>query len=130
MSADIHRGAKCFLATINNQPAGFCAVLHFPHGWVKNFKRVSRLVVLPDYQGIGLGNRLMSFVGDFFIKNGFRFIITTSTPALMSYFSMSKEWVIKRVGRSNRHKGLSSFGEGSTAKYTLSAEKIKTGDAK
>ena len=38
------------------------AVLHQPHGKIKNLKRCSRLVILPDYQGIGLGTMFLTII--------------------------------------------------------------------
>ena len=56
MNTKIARGADCYIGFFENNPVVFFAVLHFPHPRVKNFKRGHRLVVLPDYQGLGIGH--------------------------------------------------------------------------
>jgi len=55
LSHSHNNSAHVYLATINNEIAGFLSVLHLPHPKVKNIKKVHRLVILPDYQGAGFG---------------------------------------------------------------------------
>lgn len=110
LNSELHRGAKCFIALINNRPVGFIAVLHFPHSKVKNIKRVHRLVVLPDYQGIGIGSKLLEFIGRKYILDNWQFRIVTSTPALISHFRDSKFWRLVNFGRNRQHSGLKPFG--------------------
>ena len=47
------------------------SVLHFPHPATKNLKKVHRLVVLPDYQGIGLASALLNTIGSYYKKLGY-----------------------------------------------------------
>jgi hypothetical protein len=52
-------GIRCYVAIYQNEPIAFIVV-----AFVKmktKYYRVSRLVVLPDYQGIGIGKSLLSF---------------------------------------------------------------------
>jgi len=95
---EIHKAAQCFVATWNDKPVGFCSVLHFPHAQVANFKREHRTVVLPDFQGVGIGNRLSELVASHYKKQGFRFICTTSAPSMIHHRSKSKNWRCHRFG--------------------------------
>lgn len=63
---------------------------------VKYF-RVSRLVTLPDYQGIGVGKRLLNFVAELYSsQTKLPFYIVTSNPQLIR--SRLDYWKIKRIG--------------------------------
>lgn len=95
----IHKGAECFLATWQGKPVGFSSVLHFPHPKCTTFKREHRTVVLPDFQGVGIGNKLSEFVASYYKNRGFRFISTTSAPSMIKYRSKSKNWRTHRFGR-------------------------------
>lgn len=95
---EIHKGAQCFVATWGEKPVGFCSVLHFPHAQVANFKREHRTVVLPDFQGVGIGNRISEFVASYYKSKGFRFICTTSAPSMIFHRSRSKNWKCHRFG--------------------------------
>jgi hypothetical protein len=118
LSSTLHRGAKCFLALVDGQPAAFTAVLSFPHpsraGW-----REHRTVCLPDFQGVGIGNGLSEFVAGLFKATGKPYYSTTSNPAMIQHRARSPLWRMARkpsMVRSRRHSGLrqvnfiSSFG--------------------
>jgi ABC-type polar amino acid transport system ATPase subunit/GNAT superfamily N-acetyltransferase len=98
LNKEIHQAAQCFVATWDGKPVAFCSVLHFPHPKCTIMKREHRTVVLPDFQGVGIGNRLSEFVADYYKQKGFRFISTTSAPAMMSHRSKSAKWRCSRLG--------------------------------
>lgn len=113
---DIHKAAQCFVATWNEKPVGFCSVLHFPHAHVANFKREHRTVVLPDFQGIGIGNRLSEFVASHYKSQGFRFICTTSAPSMIMHRQKSKNWRCHRFGNAAKATKTQKTHKGSSAK--------------
>lgn len=96
LSADLNTASTCFIAMINNEPAGFSALLPFPHPKRKNAWKEHRTVVLPDFQGIGLGNRLSEFCGHWLKQKGKTFISTTSHPAMIGHRVKSPKWVMTR----------------------------------
>ena len=49
--------------------SGFFSIWHSPHPKVKNIKKVHRLVILPDYQGIGIGGILLNSIADIYKKD-------------------------------------------------------------
>jgi GNAT superfamily N-acetyltransferase len=85
------------------------AIIHFPHPKVKNLKKIHRLVVLPDYQGIGLGKIIMNFVGKLLKKQNLKLGITTSQPSLNYSLKLDKNWKLVRIGRLLGNNGLKSL---------------------
>lgn len=81
--------------TVDGNLAGFCAMIHQPHPKVKNMKRVHRLVILPQFQGMGLGEILSSHVADLFFKQNIRIRIGSSHPSLYYRYSNSPLWTYK-----------------------------------
>lgn len=65
----------------------------------KGQKRVHRLVVLPDYQGVGIGTRFIKEVAKIISKRGYELNLTTTTPALVGALRKDSEWVLARYGR-------------------------------
>ena len=65
----------------------------------KGWKRVHRLVVLPDYQGIGLGTKFINEICREYIKNGMNVNLTTTTPALIHGLARDRNWALVRKGR-------------------------------
>jgi ABC-type lipoprotein export system ATPase subunit len=84
MSADLNRSAACYLAYLDDKPVAFQAVL--PVIGFKGAFRSSRTVVLPDYQGIGLGSALSDYVADLYFKQGKRYRDTLAHPALIAHY--------------------------------------------
>ncbi len=105
-----NNAAKVFIATINDEIAGFLSALHFPHPKMKNMKKVHRLVILPDYQGAGFGIKFLNEVGNIFKKNKYRYSITTSAPSLIYALKKSNKWVCKRIGRQKTHNSNGKVG--------------------
>ena len=58
----------------------FCATL--PVIGRRKHWRISRIVTLPDYQGIGIGMRVAEAVAEQHRAEGHRFNVTASHPAL------------------------------------------------
>lgn len=111
LNTEIAKSSRQFVAYINNVPVAFCGVMHFPHPQAKNIKKCTRLVVMPDYQGLGIGSRLLSFIAEYFISElKCRFTIVTSTPALLASFRESKHWKLKNYGRNKPQSKGSTVG--------------------
>ena len=89
-------GVRCYVAKKGDKHIAFIAVAHV-HMLV-NYFRVSRLVVLPDYQGIGIGKRLLNFVAEFYTSQlpEIPFYLVTSNPQLVR--GNLDHWRVKRVG--------------------------------
>ena len=94
--SELGAGVRCYVAKLGDKPIAFIAVAHV-HMLV-NYFRVSRLVVLPDYQGIGVGKRLLNFVAELYTSQlpEIPFYLVTSNPQLIR--SNLDGWRVKRVG--------------------------------
>tara|TARA_R100001463_G_scaffold22722_5_gene54544 strand:- start:3673 stop:4749 length:1077 start_codon:yes stop_codon:yes gene_type:complete len=95
-----NNAAHTYIATINDEIAGFISILHQPHPVAINLKKVHRLVILPDYQGAGFGIRFLNEIGKYYKKNKYRYTITTSAPSLINALKKSNNWICNRFGRS------------------------------
>lgn len=92
LSGELNISARCFLACWNGVPVGFCAVLAMPSGTVKNAWREHRLVVLADYQGLSIGNRLSEYVAQMLVNDGKRFFSKTANIKMGRYRDNSPKW--------------------------------------
>lgn len=121
LNTNLNAASRCFEMTINGKPVAFMAVIHFPHP-KKCYKKVHRLVVLPDYQGLGLGKVFLNFIGKYI---NFAFAITTSQPALIASLGRDPNWICTNNTKNTR----ASKNTGSLAKglnKTLSNKRITT----
>ena len=98
LSSEISSAAVCYGLYDDETIIGFMAVLHQPHGVIKNLKRCSRLVILPDYQGIGLGTKFLEMIADMYAAKGFEFSIVTSAKNMIAALRRGKHWKMVRYG--------------------------------
>ena len=105
LSHSHNNAARVFIATVNNNIAGFCSVLPFPHPILKNHWKEHRTIVLPDYQGIGIGHLLSNNIAEILKANGKGFLSTSSNPAFINARKNDKKWIITRIGRTSSGSG-------------------------
>lgn len=98
LSNDISSAAKCFGLYDEQKIVGFIGVLHQPHSVTKNIKRCSRLVILPDYQGIGLGTKFLNLVAESYASKGYVFTIVTTAKNMIMALNRSDKWRMIHYG--------------------------------
>ena len=59
----LNKSCKCLLFKWNNIPVAFVGLLNSPRKGMPNGHSISRIVVLPDFQGLGLSLRILNFCG-------------------------------------------------------------------
>ena len=92
LTFDLNKAAKSFCINWNDKPVGFYAILPFPNGAFKNAFRGSRLVILPDYQGLGIGTIIVDYFAKLYTATGKTFYVRTPHPALVLGMRRSEEW--------------------------------------
>lgn len=90
LSADVHSSSHCWVATHEEMPVAFCAVMNLIGR--RGRKRISRLVTLPDWQGIGVGRRFLDAVAAMYVEQGFRMNLVTGHPAMIASLKRSAAW--------------------------------------
>lgn len=126
LSHSHNNAATVYVGLINNIPVCFNSVLHFPHPKVKNAKRSHRLIVLPDYQGVGIGIKFVNYIANYYVKKGFKFLATLSQPALIQARKKDPNWVMTSFGRIPRvkqNKGLISSSNRITTSWSFEPKK-------
>lgn len=122
LSSDLALSARCYLATWDGTPAAFCAVM--PLISRKERRRISRLVTLPDFQGLGIGMKLAEAVGEIHHEMGLRLNITGSHPAVIAHCRKSSRWrtVTVRGATSSPKKSAIPRYRGSGSRIVVSFE--------
>lgn len=111
MTAVLHRSAACYLLTVNERPAAIACLLHRPHAKVRDIIGISRIVTLPDYQGLGLAFVLMDTLGRAIKGIGKRLHMYPSHPALIGSMDRSPVWeLVKKPGKFSTLSGAVSTG--------------------
>lgn len=100
LSSSLHQASQCYKAVWNGRDVAFCAIMH-SMGF-KNAKRITRVVTLPDFQGVGIGSRLCDWVAEHYHRQGFVVRGGTSHPAMRRHRDRSKKWRLETVDELGR----------------------------
>lgn len=92
LSGNINNSANCWIALLEGKPVAMTSVIAFPNGNMKNAWRGHRTVVLPEFQGMGIGSALSDHIAEYLVKSGHRYFSKTSHPALGEHREKSNFW--------------------------------------
>jgi GNAT superfamily N-acetyltransferase len=119
LNSSLGAGVRCYCAVYQNKPIAFIAIAVVR--MKAKYYRVSRLVVLPDYQGIGVGKRLLNFIAELYSsQTKMPFYILTSNPQIIR--GNVQNWMITRFGHAS--KGRNNSRINSEIKSSLSRNRI------
>lgn len=125
LSGEINKASTCYLATYNDIPIAFVALLALPGRDVKHAWREHRVVVLPDYQGMGIGNKISEAIAQSYIEKGCQYFAKTSNPRMGEHRQRSDKW---RATVTNKHSRESYFDANGNVranmKYCMSKEMV------
>lgn len=112
LTRELHRSAACWCLFVKGRPTAFAGVLHRPHRARHDIKGISRLVTLPDWQGVGLALALSDKLGELYRAAGFELRTYPAHPALIRSFDHSPRWKLERRPGYNTQKSISALGAG------------------
>lgn len=92
LTDELNIACRAFIAVWDSVVVGFNSVLTLPSGTLKNAYRGHRLVVSPDYQGLGIGISLSECVGEIYLRDGKRLFTKTANAKLGRYRNNSPKW--------------------------------------
>ena len=140
LTQDLNKAAKCFSMLFNEKSVAFIGVLPMPSGTIQNAFRVSRLVVLPDFQGLGIGIKILNIFGSMYKKDNKTLYIKTSNPSLfkgmirneLNWKLINESNDIDRIKKSNqkiieqgKDNGIKLIKESITKSYKYIGEEYK-----
>ena len=129
LSGSLSRAARCYLATWDGVPVAFCATVTLIGQ--RNRWRISRIVTLPDYQGVGIGTSVLETVAGLHKDQGHRVNATASHPAVIAHWRRSPRWrpiSVKKTGSADARKFIHNY-RGSGGRAVVSAEYVGAADS-
>jgi GNAT superfamily N-acetyltransferase len=109
MSEELNHAARCFALYVHNNICSFVGILFRPHPKVRDVVGVSRVVTLPDWQGLGLAMALVDTVGAAYKGKGMRLHQYPNHPAMVRSYIRSKNWLpVKTHGDFSPRRGSTS----------------------
>lgn len=93
LTEDINKSCKCFIFRWNGEIVGFVGILNTPRKGCPNAVAISRVVVLPDFQGMGIGYQICCKISAIFKGEGYLVYIKTVNDSLGKAFGRhDKDW--------------------------------------
>ena len=102
LTGEFNPSAHVWLCFVNGSLAGFCSFIAFPHPTAKNLWKAHRVVVFPDYQGIGVASNMLRVCADELRSRGKKVTLTSSNIAMIQALKKSPLWKCTRIGRMSR----------------------------
>ena len=103
LSGELNDASICYLGVYNDIPIAFMALLALPGRGLEHAWKEHRVVILPDYQGMGIGNAFSEAVAQAYIDKGCRYFCKTSNPRMGEHRERSPKWRPTTHNKSARH---------------------------
>ena len=106
----MNKASVCYTIYWGDTLVGFRTYLYLVSGTLKYSWRGSRLVILPDYQNLGFGTKVLEFLGEYYLSKGLKYFDRSSHLRLGRHWTNSPLWVpsasngkkANKPGNSNR----------------------------
>lgn len=110
LSSSLHKAARTFAVYVNGEAVAFCGIMARPvsrsQRTGQNLSGVSRVVTLPDWQGLGLAYVLTDAIGAAYKAIGRRLNNYPAHPAYIRSMDRSPNWaMIGKPGYSMSQRG-------------------------
>ena len=92
LDGNVNKAARCYIGVWEGHVVAFGAAITMPSGTLKNAWRGHRTVILPDFQGMGIGVRFSDAIGQIHIDQGHRYFSRTAHPRMGYYREHSPLW--------------------------------------
>ncbi len=123
LTTELSRSAYCWAVTsADGEMVAFTSVLPMPSGTLKDAWREHRTVVLPDYQGMGIGALIGDMLGEMHLAEGKRLYSRTTHPRLARYRLASPKWRTTENNARRRQETWTNAGKYDTERVAFSFE--------
>jgi len=102
----ISRSAHYYIGLIGDKPVAFHAAIHSTNRDIHSYWRGHRTVVLPEFQGMGLGTAFSDAIAEIYVSRGFRYFSKTAHPSFGEHRQKSPLW---RATSTNLKSRLGSY---------------------
>ena len=92
LSMSVNKSANTWAIISGSKIIGMTSVIAFPSKNWKNGWRGHRTVILPEFQGMGIGTKVSDIIADYIVSTGARYFSKTSHPAFGEHRNNSPAW--------------------------------------
>jgi ABC-type lipoprotein export system ATPase subunit/GNAT superfamily N-acetyltransferase len=100
------RSVHCYVGLIGDKPVAFHAAIHSTNRDIHSYWRGHRTVVLPEFQGLGIGTAFSDAIAQMYVDRGMRYFSKTAHPSFGEHRQKSPLW---RATSTNLKSRLGSY---------------------
>ena len=102
----ISRSAHYYVLLLGDKPIGFHAAIHSTNRDIHSYWRGHRTVILPEFQGMGIGTAFSDAIAEIYVSRGYRYFSKTAHPSFGEHRQKSPLW---RATSTNLKSRLGSY---------------------
>jgi len=96
------RSVHCYVGLIGDKPVAFHAAIHSTNRDIHSYWRGHRTVVLPEFQGMGIGTAFSDAIAQIYVDRGLRYFSKTAHPSFGEHREHSPLWRPTSTNRKSR----------------------------
>ena len=96
------RSVHCYVGLIGDKPVAFHAAIHSTNRDIHSYWRGHRTVVLPEFQGMGIGTAFSDAIAEIYVSRGLRYFSKTAHPSFGEHREKSPLWRATSTNRKSR----------------------------
>ena len=96
------RSVHCYVGLIGDKPVAFHAAIHSTNRDRHSYWRGHRTVVLPEFQGLGIGTAFSDAIAQMYVDRGMRYFSKTAHPSFGEHREKSPLWRPTSTNRKSR----------------------------
>jgi ABC-type lipoprotein export system ATPase subunit/GNAT superfamily N-acetyltransferase len=102
LDTEISKSAHYYVLLLGDKPIGFHAAIHSTNRDIHSYWRGHRTVILPEFQGMGIGTRFSDAVAKIYVDRGLRYFSKTAHPSFGEHREKSDLWRPTSMNRKSR----------------------------
>jgi ABC-type lipoprotein export system ATPase subunit/GNAT superfamily N-acetyltransferase len=96
------RSVHCYVLLLGDKPIGFHAAIHSTNRDIHSYWRGHRTVILPEFQGMGIGTAFSDAIAEIYVSRGLRYFSKTAHPSFGEHREKSPLWRATSTNRKSR----------------------------
>jgi ABC-type lipoprotein export system ATPase subunit/GNAT superfamily N-acetyltransferase len=106
LDTSMSRSVHCYVLLLGDKPIGFHAAIHSTNRDIHSYWRGHRTVILPEFQGMGIGTAFSDAIAEIYVDRGLRYFSKTAHPSFGEHRQKSSLW---RATSTNLKSRLGSY---------------------
>jgi ABC-type lipoprotein export system ATPase subunit/GNAT superfamily N-acetyltransferase len=102
LDTSMSRSVHCYVLLLGDKPIGFHAAIHSTNRDIHSYWRGHRTVILPEFQGMGIGTRFSDAIAEMYVSRGMRYFSKTAHPSFGEHRERSPLWRATSTNRKSR----------------------------